>query len=214
MPYKSKVFVSYAGKAKPSYKSLERKVNKNTRVLAQREHNQLRVTLNAAPTTTANVASLSTVGQSDDVTGRSGRKIHAESISVSGTIVKAATSSSTGYRCVIFRDNLGSTTAPSLGDLFEDENDFFENKHRLINEMPQKRFTILWDKFIVLNEGFDGQTTLRAFKFYKKLNHNILFTGTAATDEGKNSLWILSGSDEASAVPAVTGDVIFRFSDL
>ncbi len=204
----------YPGRKQAGIKALAKKVNKNTKLLNNRERGRLRVTMNAAPTTTANVANISTTGQSLDVTGRHGRKIHAESISVSGSIVKAATSAATSYRVIIFRDNLGSTTPPGLGDLFEDENDFFENKHRLINEMPQKRFSILWDKYIILNEAFDGQTTVKSFKFYKKLNFDILYTGTAATDEGKNSIWIISGSDEASAVPAVTGDVIFRYSDL
>ncbi len=193
---------------------LAKKVNKNTKRLSGIELGRRRITMDTSPDTTAVVQNVSFVAQGDDVGDRHGRKIHAISLSVSGQVRKAAASPSTSLRLMIFRDNLGTTTAPTLGDLFSDENDFFQNQHRLINESPMKRFTILWDKFIVLNEGFDGATTVQSFRFNKKLNFNVLYTGTAATNEGKNSVWLMTGSDEASAVPTLAGDVVFKFTDL
>ncbi len=211
---RSKVFVSYAGKPKGSYKTLVKKVNKNTRILAQREFGRIRVALDATPDTTAVIQNLAPIGQNDDVGGRTGRQIHAESISIRGSLVKAATSAGVTVRFLLFRDNLGSTTPPVLTDLFFDENDFFNNLHRIDSEQNMKRFTVYWDKFIILNEGFDGQTTLASFKYYKKLNFKMIFTGIAATNEGKNSLWFMSGSGEASLVPAVAGDAIFKWTDI
>ncbi len=84
----------------------------------------------------------------------------------------------------------------------------------MINEQPMKRFTVLWDKYIVLRENFDGETSAIGFRFKKKLNFDVLFTGAAATDEGKNHIYFVSGSDEATNVPAVTGDIVLRYSDL
>ncbi len=194
--------------------ALAKQVRKNTRILNNREIGRIRITMDTTPDTTAVVQQISAVAQGDDVAFRHGRKVHAMSLSVSGSIVKASVSPVTTVRFLIFRDNLGTTTAPTLADIFSSEDDFFDNHHRLINEQPMKRFTVLWDKFIVLNENFDGQLTTRGFNFTKKLNHNILYTGSAATDEGKNSLWFMSGSNEASNVPAVTGDIVFRYSDL
>ncbi len=197
-----------------STSTLAKQVRKNTKILNNREIGRKRIVMDATPDTTAVVQNVSLIVQGDDVSNRHGRKIQAKSISVSGSIAMAVASTATQVRFMIFRDNLGTTTAPTLADLFADENDFFNNQHRLINEQPMKRFTILWDKFIVLNENFDGQLTTRGFKFFKKLNFPILYTGTASTDEGKNSIWFMSGSDEASSVPSVSGDILFHFSDL
>ncbi len=197
-----------------SISKLEVKVRKNTKALSSKELGRVRVTLDSSPDTTAVVQNVSFVAQGDDVGDRHGRKIHAQSLSVRGSIVKAGGAANTKIRMMIFRDNLGSTTAPTLADLFTDENDFFDNHHRLINEMPMKRFSILWDKYIILNEPFDGALTVQAYKFTKKLNFDVLYTGTTASNEGKNSLWFMSGSNQVSAVPANTGDIVFKFSDL
>ncbi len=195
-------------------KALASQVRKNTRQLNAQEIGRVRITMDATPDTTAVVQNVSFVSQNSDVTGRRGRKVHAIHLSVSGSLIKNTASPATTVRMMIFRDNLGTTTAPTIADLFSDENDFFQNKHRLSNEQPMKRFTILWDKFIILNEHFDGEITAVSFSFQKKLSFDILYTGTSTTDEGKNSLWFMSGSNEASNVPAVTGDIIFKFSDL
>ncbi len=193
---------------------LVKQVRKNTRILNQREVGRIRITMDTTPDTTAVVQNISSVAEGDDVSNRHGRKIHAESVSVRGNLFKLGASALTFVHFLIFRDNLGTTTAPTLADLYTDENDFFENKHRLINEQPMKRFTILWDRYFVVNEGFDGQTTGLSYKFEKKLNFNILYTGTSNADEGKNSIWFMSASNEATNVPRVDGDIVFRWTDV
>lgn len=195
-------------------RKLKKKVNKNSKQLARKELGRIRINMDSTPDTTAVVQNVSFVAQGDDVVQRHGRKIHAEHVAIQGNIIKHTASISNGVRMILFRDNLGSTTPPTLGDVFGDEENFFSNQIRSINEMPTKRFTILWDKYIVLNENFDGQTTMASYKFSKKLNFDILYTGTAATDEGKNSLWFMSGSDEATNVPIVLGSIVFKYSDL
>ena len=206
-----------AGEAKGPKNSLvklAKKVNKNTKILAGRELGRIRIALDTTPDTSAVVQHVSAVLQGDDVDDRHGRKIHAVHLSIRGNILKNTVSSATKVRMLIFRDNLGSTTPPVLTDLFSDENDFFENQHRLVNEMPMKRFTILWDKFIILNESFDGQQTAVAFKYSRKLNFDVLYTGTQGTNEGKNSIWFMSASNEATNNPSTNGDIVFKYSDL
>ncbi len=198
----------------PSLRKLERKVRKNTKQLGQKEIGRIRIEMDTTPDTTAVVQQVSVIGQGDDVSFRHGRKIHATHVSIRGSCNKSGTSAFTTVRLLLFRDNLSTGTPPTLADLFTDENDFFGNKHRLINEQPMKRFTILWDHYLNMNEGFDGQLTNLHFKFSKKLNFDILYTGTAATDEGKNQLWFMSGSNEASNVPNMKGDIVFKYSDL
>ncbi len=195
-------------------RKLKKKVNKNTKKLHSMEIGRLRITMDPTPDTTAIVQDLTGITQGDDVAFRHGRKVHAISLSVSGSVIKNTASAVTRMRFFLVRDNLGTTTPPVLTDLFSDQDDFFNNQHRLINEQPMKRFTVLWDKYIVLRENFDGETSAIGFRFKKKLNFDVLFTGAAATDEGKNHIYFVSGSDEATNVPAVTGDIVLRYSDL
>ncbi len=198
---------------KISVAKLAVKVRKNTTILNSRELYRIRIDMDSTPDTTAVMQYISAVPEGVGAGNRSGKKIRANHVSIRGSIIKLGASGGTQVRLILFRDNLGSTTPPTLGDLFSDENDFHENKHMLISEQVQKRFTIMWDKFIILNENFDGETTAAQFKFSKKLNFNILFTGAASTNEGKNSLWLLSGSNETN-VPLLNGDVVFKYSDL
>lgn len=195
-------------------RKLKKKVNKNSKILASRELGRIRIAMDSTPDATAVVQNISALAQGDDVDDRHGRKIHAVHVSAQGSILMHTTSSQTRVRMVLFRDNLGTTTAPVLTDLFADENDFTDNVQRLVNEQPMKRFTVLWDKYIIINEFFDGATPSVSFKFSKKLNFDILYTGAASSNEGKNNLWFVSGSNEASNVPELTGDIVFKYSDL
>ncbi len=203
-----------ATKSNGAIKKLRKQVAKNTKALSSKEIGRIRINMDSTPDTTAVVQNVSFLTQGDDVDDRHGRKVHAVHVSIQGNILKNTAAPNHKIRFLLFRDNLGTTTAPTLGDLFVDQNDFFENQHRLINEQPMKRFTILWDKYIVMNESFDGNTPVVAFKFSKKLNFNILYTGTSSSDEGKNSLWFMSGANEATNVPSVNGDIVFKYTDL
>jgi len=197
-----------------SIKKLEVKVRKNTRILNSRDVKLVRTEIDTTPDTTAVIQNVSLVAQGVTASGRVGRKIHAQSMELKGIIASNATATFNSYRIILFRDNLGNTTAPTRGDLFESEDDFFNNKPRNNNVQNLKRFTFLMDRHIILNESFDADISARSFNFKKKLNFNILYTGAASTDEGKNSLWVISGSDEATNVPSVQIDGLFTYSDL
>ncbi len=210
MPYKHKVFVTgYTPK-----KQLAKQVAKNTKILNTREFGRARSDLTTNPSATTSFQNMSAVAQGDGINARHGNKIHAESISIRGSILKNTASPFTKIRFMLVRDNLGTTTAPTIGDIFDDEGDFHDNKHRTPDQQQMKRFTVFWDKYFVLNETFDGQTSATHFKYYKKLSFNIFYDGTAITDEGKNSLWLMQASDEATNTPLVSADFVFRYSDL
>lgn len=202
-------------RSKVTLAKLARKVNKNARVLGNREIKRIRFTFgDTTPSTTSVVQNLTGIGQGDAPNQRTGSKIHLKHVSVSGSIVKNTSFPFTKIRMIIFRDNLGGTTPPVIGDIFSSEDDFHDNEHRQPEEQPMARFTVLWDKYIILNEGFDGQTTAAAFKFSKRLNSTVLFSGSASTNEGKNSLWLMSASDEATNTPSLTADIVVKYSDL
>lgn len=195
-------------------RKLKKKVNKNTKILSSREIGRLRVDMDTGPSTTANVERISALAQGDDEFNRHGNKVHATHVSCRGSIIMHASSAQTRVRFVLLRDKLGSTVPPTLLDVFTSEGHFFDNKHRRDGVQEMKRFDIIWDKYIILNEAFDGAVPAASWKFSKKLNFDILFTGTAATNEGKNMIYLLSGSDEPTSVPVVAGDVMFRYTDL
>ncbi len=198
---------------KNSLVKLSKKVNKNTRMIGQREIGRIRVVMDTTPDTTAVVQNLAPLPQGDDVDERHGRQVHAEQVLLSGTVFKHSTSIFTRVHMIIVIDKQGSSTPPTITDVYGSEQDFFVGAPRRETEFDLKRFRIIWDKFIVLNENFDGQNTCVHFKMSKKLNHNMNFTGTGATDEGKNSIWLMTGSDEATNVPSVNGEAVFRFTD-
>ncbi len=194
--------------------ALTKKVNKNTRILGSREKNNIRVTMDTTPDTTAVVQNLAPIAEGLGDTGRIALKIHAESIDLSGSIFKSTASIFTRVRMIIVVDRQGDSTPPTVTNIFETEDDFFQGQIRREDVHSMKRFRIIWDKFIVINEAFDGQVTCQAFKFHKKLNFNMNFSGAGATDEGRNSIWLITGSDEATNVPTVNGDVVFRYTDI
>ncbi len=193
---------------------LVKQVKKNTRMINSREKSFLRTVVDSTPDTTAVVQNIAIPAQGDDDNQRIGRKIHAEKIEIGGRIIKHSTASSSSVRYIIVKDNSGTTTAPVVTDIFENETDFFSGAPRAHNAQALKRFTILWDKHMIINEAFDGNASMPKIHFTKKLNLNILFTGPAITDEGKNNLYLISGSDEGTNVPAVVADTVFTYSDL
>ncbi len=197
-----------------STKSLAAQVRKNTALLKSVEVGSARREMVTVADTTATLREISETVQGDDIANRHGRRIKAFSVSIRGSCVKAAASAGSKMRLLVFRDNYGSTTIPTLSDLFVDEQDFFDNEHKRDDSHTSARFTVMWDKYIILNENFDGQETAKSFKFYKKLSHEIIYTGTAATDEGKGSMWLLQGGTPTTNLTTVTGDIIFKFTDI
>ncbi len=123
------------------------------------------VDLTANPSTTSSVQNVSFTSTGDGISSRQGRKIHATSISIRGSILKNVASPFTKIRFLLFRDNNGTTTPPTVGDLFADEGDFHDNKHRTPNQQQMSRFKVIWDKYFILNETFDGQTSAIHFKY-------------------------------------------------
>ncbi len=87
--------LAYAGRKQSGIKALAKKVNKNTKILRSIEIGRLRITMDPTPDTTAIVQDLTGITQGDDVAFRHGRKVHAISLSVSGSVVKNTASAVT-----------------------------------------------------------------------------------------------------------------------
>ncbi len=197
-----------------STKSLASQVAKNTAALAKVEVKTTRTEFVVGPSTTTTVTDVTQLVEGVGEGQRIGRTVQAFSISARGSCEGHPTAPNNKIRFMLVRDNLGSGTPPTLSNLFEGEADYHDNEHKRDDVGTNVRFTVLWDKYIILNENYDGQQQAKAWKFYKKLNHKVTYSGAGATDEGKGSIFLYQGSNEASNVPTVTGDVIFKYTDI
>lgn len=161
-------------------------------------------------TTTATITGLTLIAQGDDFGDRQGRKIRLVSLSVKGLVRADPTATQTRGRVMIIRDNNGSTIAPVIGDLFASQAAFYDGLHHLSDPQTNSRFSVLWDKQILLSDNFVDMVPLN---YYKQIDSHCFFTGTGAADEGKGSLWIIVASNHATTVPIATFDVVVKFLD-
>ncbi len=207
-------------KAGPGYKYFN-KENLNTaskalavalqvKRLVNPEYKTLNTNLAGDPNTTGIVVSLCGIAQGDDISNRTGSKIRAKYLRARGKVVINASATASSLRIMIVRDNLGTTTAPGIDDLFASVTDFHNNKNKDGDPQSNARFSILWDKFILLDAVFKSQV---AFDYNMSLDHHISFTGTSATDEGKGCIYALMASSEATNDPVVTADVMIKWLD-
>lgn len=160
--------------------------------------------------TTVTITNLTAIAQGDDFDDRDGNKIRVKSLSLRGNMRMSESATQTRARIMIIRDNNGSTTAPLIGDLFLNAAAYTGNRHKLSDPQTNSRFTVLLDKTFDMS---DNGRKVYCWKYYKQLDHHAFFTGPASTDEGKGSLWVFSGSSEATNVPINEIDAIVKFID-
>ncbi len=141
---------------------------------------------------------------------RNGNKIKLVSMRVQGKLTQHETATQSGMRMVIVRDNMGSTTPPVIGDIWDSAADFDNNRPRSPSAQKMARFTLLMSQFWMLNDNGQQQGVI---DYYKKIGSHVTFTGPNATDEGKGSLWLIVGSNEATNTVAIFADVIVRYID-
>ncbi len=165
-------------------------------------------TLNTTVTTTPTVSHLTDVAIGDDFTQRTGRKIRLKSIQIRGDIELNAVATNSTFRMIVFKDTMNIGTPPTASQIVA-------NTDALRNPEPNflNRFKILMDRTIQLNQKVDANLPKVTFNWYRKLDLPVTYTGTASTDEGKNSLWLLLVSDEASNAPDLDFTSRIRFRD-
>ncbi len=181
-----------------------------TRKLINTEYKSFQVDTPAVADSVPTLTNLTAIAQGDDFLNRDGNKIRIKALQMQGVIAIHASATTSSVRLLIFRDNNGSTTAPVIGDLFTDGNAFTGNNIKLGDPQMNSRFSILYDRFYNLDQESNPRRTV---KFYRRLDHHAYFTGTAATDEGKGSLWLIIGSNEGTNNPALDINTMVKFID-
>lgn len=162
------------------------------------------------PNSTGAVVNLTPVAQGDSASGRQGNKIRAKYIKCGGVITLNASATNSRVRMVIVRDNNGSTTQPTIAELFSTASIMLNNRPKLGDAQPNSRFSILWDKMLIMDAGH-GLT--QKFTWSSSLDHHVFFTGTGATDEGKGHIYLMIVSNEATNDPVVAASANFKYID-
>jgi hypothetical protein len=162
------------------------------------------------PNTTGAVVSLGDIAQGDDFTERNGRKVRIKSIRHKGKIImNSSVTTNTDIRAIIVRDNSGTTTQPTIGQVFANAAAMFNNLQHLSDPQTNSRFSILSDFFFTVTPEHPVVT----FDVYQKSDWHMVFSGTGATDEGKGGLYLMIASTEATNDPVVTASTNVRYID-
>ncbi len=173
------------------------------------ESKSLVTLLTAAPASTGHVVNLTPIAQGDDFDDRQGRKIRLQSLRIRGEAhINAGTLNS--IRIMIVRDNNGSTTQPAITDLYTSVTLFHQNMNKLGDPQSNSRFSVLWDKYIMLA---NDNREMSNFDKYIKLDSHVFFTGTAATDEGKGHIYAFIASNTGSNFPVLNADAMVKWID-
>ncbi len=179
----------------------KRDLRKVKRAINNREENTHSTNLTAGPSSTVTVLNIMDSIQGLDSDDRIGDLVMPQRLALAGIVTLNGSASNSRLRIMVVRDNNGTTTAPVIGDLFSSSAKFVANKLPLGDEQSRSRFTIIWDKFILMDAG-RGLTQTVSIK-RKLAKKPLMFTGPAATNEGKNNLYLFLGSNEATNTPVV-----------
>lgn len=148
--------------------------------------------------TTSNVGvitNVSAIAQGDGEGARTGNSILAKYLSLKGAITKNGSATTSIVRILVVKDLFNTGTAPTIADILQSVSTFDP-----INQDTRDRYVILRDsKFIVAT----GTVTTRTFKYFIPINDHIKYTGSAATDEYKNQLYVITITNEDTNLPTL-----------
>ncbi len=169
--------------------------------------------LPAIPALTAAICThVTAVAQGDDFDERDGNMIKLTSVSLKGQLLGGGGGTSL-VRIVLFRDNDNQGAPAAITDLWNNSTAYSQNDHRLVAPNPQRRFTILADKSYRVGSATVNDNFNVPFSISRKVTNKCYFTGTASSDEGKGSIWMIIGSNLASNLPTVVGTMKCTYTD-
>ncbi len=174
------------------------------------EYKSLTTDFTTDPSSAGAVVNMLAIAQGDDFSNRNGRKIRLKSIRVMGHVTLNASATASTLRMVLVRDNNGSTTQPAITDLFSDVGTFAANLNKLGDPQSNSRFSILMDRFMLLDSVNSSQRTI---EWYRQEDFHVFFSGTGATDEGKGAVYLFIASNEAANDPVVSVDCQVKWID-
>ncbi len=163
------------------------------------------------PGTTGAIQQLTNIPIGDTVGARDGNQCKLISVYIRGNVRQNASATQTVCRFMLVLDKQTNGAIYTLAQLLNNVT-ADDNVVSPLNLDNMYRFIVLWDKVITLS---DTGSTVKFFKFYKKLDLKLRFDAAAGTiaDLTTNSLSIVRIGDEATNLPTVTYSVRLRFVD-
>lgn len=190
----------------------KRALNKVKRAVNAQEVKVISTAFTADPNSSGSVVALMPIAQGPDSNEREGDMVTLHSFKARGILTLHASATNTHVRMMVVRDNFGGTTIPAITDMFSSATQFIANKLPFGDTQSQDRFTVIWDRFVILDAGAHGLT--QTVKVSKKLaKKNVNFTGAASSDEGQNHLYLFIGSSEATNDPVVNIGCHVNYTD-
>lgn len=159
------------------------------------------------PNTTGTLFLLTGLQTGDQADSRDGRVVRWKSVQLSITYVIHASATSTYIRAILFIDKQPNQVLATASQLLATQG--ITNFRNLDN---RKRFVILWDKVINLEqENSNAYTT-----YYRTVDMKTIYDDSDVgniTDITTNAMFLLIFSSEATNSPTVTSSVRLRFID-
>jgi len=180
------------------------------------------VTLTAANTTGSTTA-INLIATGTDYNNRIGRKVILKSVMVRALVspdIASNTTDDQAIRCMLVYDAQTNSTLAGVNDILEAGTT--NNAYAFQNLNNRDRFKVLMDKTFatgkqVAASGLAGSNTVHFIKKFKRLNHEVIFSGTTAaigSIQTGSLLWLVIGSSGAGLTDgSVSWNSRIRFVD-
>lgn len=190
-------------------RALVRRVNQ-LEALTKRDVRALNVVLPTTVAAAGSVTSVCDIAQGDTTITRDGDRITTISVLLKGFLSQHANATGSTVRICLIRDKRGTTTFPTIANVFETLAEFTGNRNRGVLQDAQSRFDIIIDKFFTMN---DGGVLSHQFSEYRKIGGKVIeFTGPAIDDQGAGALYIFLGTNETgSNIPTFSGTLTIKW---
>ncbi len=167
--------------------------------------------------TTAIIARLSTMAQGDLDGSREGNEVLSKSVQFYGRMDASVNSTATILRLIVVKDRQNNGIPPTAAELLDTGADI-DAFHPVFLSDIRNRFVTLYDKRWRLTFDADANTASShgLIDFKVKLAGKQYFAGTTDADgsAGKNSIWSLIVSNEATNTPTVVLSSRYIFQDV
>ncbi len=196
----------FFSKNRLTVKKVNRKVNRLARRLKPEAKRFDFDVLALAPPVAGNVTRLAFIIQGIADNQRVGIVIKATFMEFRYTVLKHATPTTTEVRLIIVRDNRQvESVIPSVLDVLNTSIPISQ-----YSRVNPKRFTILWNKIIVVRTNRIKMFGVKT----RKLNFPLAWVGAAAADITKNGIFLIALSDQAANFPIVNFTWRLHFTDV
>lgn len=178
-----------------------------------------------AASDSALVVNLSNMAQGAGVSGRQGDNVSIRSIGIRGYFQQSITAAPLAcwIRWVVVRDNHNNNAFPTWANVFDTTVATVQGWKNVATTNP-KRFTILADKTVYLNQRVSGLAAAstavngRAFTWYRRFKRglNVHFLGANAGDYQAGSIFFMAISNQANAAspPGFSALSRVRYTDV